>query len=280
MTRLNLYNSFIKFEHTLFSLPLLFAGALLAGKTWPSWRVSFLIILAGAGARIVALALNRIIDRHIDKLNPRTQDRHLASGKIKLIEAWFILLVSLVIYLLAAWSLSEFCLKLSWLPVLGFSAYPFFKRFTKWAHLGLGIVWSLVPIGGFFAVHPSFDGMTPILLLALFSVFWLAGFDIIYAIQDEEFDRRVGLHSLPAKWGGKKALRISALFHVLSFFTLVILYAIFFSGPFTVICLGVIGILLYLEQSFSHNVNLSFFHINVILGFVVLVFVFCGIKGF
>src|SRR5262249_55125707 len=154
-------------------------------------------------------------------------------GKMSLAEAVTVMMISLLVYLLAAWCLSDFCLKLSWIPILAFAAYPYFKRFTKWAHVGLGLVWSLVPVSGFFAVRRGVDGIGPVLLLAVFSIFWLAGFDIIYATMDEDFDRQAGLFSLPACLGSDRALRISALFHVLAFLMLFALYGIFFSGPVT-----------------------------------------------
>ncbi len=279
-TRLQTYSSFVKFEHTLFSLPLFYAGALLAQKGWPSLRLTLLIVLAGGGARVVALVLNRIIDRKIDARNPRTLDRHLSSGAMKVIEAFLVGFVGLVVYLLSAWLISDLCLKLAWIPLVGFTAYPFFKRFTKWTHLGLGIVWSLIPVAGFLAMGWSWNGFISVCVLAVFSMFWLAGFDIIYATLDEEFDRDAKLFSLPACWGAERALRTAGAFHLLAFIALVVLYAIWFSGPVTVLVLIATGMLLYAEYSLSQNVDLAFFKINSVIGFVVLLFVISGIKGY
>jgi 4-hydroxybenzoate polyprenyltransferase len=277
---LSKYSSFIKIEHTLFSLPLIFSGAFLAERKWPSLRVSFLMILAGAGARVVALALNRIVDRDIDKQNPRTQDRHLSSGTMKLFEAWIVAFLGLALYLFSAWLISDFCLKLSWIPLVGFSAYPFFKRFTKWTHVGLGLVWSFIPLAGYFAVKPTLEGATPAILLGVFSIFWLAGFDIIYATMDEAFDKKAGLFSLPACWGAERAVRTAAMFHLLSFIVLLIIYGVWFSGPLTVMLLASIGVLLFLEQRYSHHVDLAFFKINAVIGFAIFFFVISGSKGF
>ncbi len=279
MMSLKNYSSFIKIEHTLFSLPLLFAGALLAGDGWPTLRQALLILLAGGSARIIALVLNRVIDRHIDARNPRTQDRHLSSGKMKLWEAAALGVIALVIYLFSAWLLSDFCLRLSWLPIVGFTAYPYFKRLTKWTHVGLGIVWSLVPLAGFFAVKSSFQGLAPAVVLGVFSIFWLAGFDIIYATMDEQFDRTAGLHSLPAAWGIRRSLRLAGLFHLLAFLFLLVLYIGWLSGPITVMLLAIIGVLLYFEFQFSKNVNLAFFQINTLIGFVVLFMIVAGLLG-
>ena len=280
MSLLNKYSSFIKLEHTLFSLPLIFAGAMIgADNQWPPIRVTLLILVAGTSARVVAMTLNRIIDREIDKMNPRTQDRHLATGAMKLYEAWLVVIVCLALYLFAAWLLNDLCLRLSWIPIVSFSAYPFFKRFTKWTHLGLGLVWSFVPIAGFLAVKPSFEGIAPALLLGLFSVFWLAGFDIIYATMDEDFDREAGVHSLPAAWGTKRALRASAIFHALAFLSLVVLYAVWFAGPITVMLLALAGALLLIEQWFSGYVDMAFFQMNAAIGLVIFLFVLSGLKG-
>lgn len=279
MSSVRTYSTFVKIEHTLFSIPLLFAGALLAGQGWPSPRTTFLIILAAGGARVVALALNRIIDRRIDARNPRTRDRHLGAGTMKLHEAWLIALVGLAMYLTAAWGLSDFCLRWSWIPLVGFAAYPFFKRFTQWTHFGLGLVWSLVPVGGYFAMRPTVEGILPVAVLALFSAFWLAGFDIIYATMDETFDREAGLYSLPAVWGRDRALVAAGVFHGLAFLALVALYMTWFSGPLTVMLLVSIGALLAVEQKMSAYVDLAFFQINAVIGFVVFFFVLAGLKG-
>ncbi len=279
MKFLQKYAGFIKLEHTLFSIPLLFSGAYLAGNKWPSLRVTFLILIAGSSARVVAMTLNRIIDRHIDRKNPRTQSRHLATGAMKLWEAWITVFLSLAFYLFTAWLLSDFCLKYSWIPVIAFAAYPYFKRFTKWTHVGLGFVWALVPLGGFFAVNQTLVGIIPVIMLGVFCIFWLAGFDIIYATLDEKFDRESGVKSLPAAWGSERALKMAGTFHVLSFVILLALYGVWLSGPVTVMLLAMIGILLYLEQKFSNYVDLAFFQINAVIGFFVLFFVIAGIKG-
>ena len=279
MNPLKKYSNFLKIEHSLFSLPLLFAGALMAKASWPSLKETLLILMAGGCARIVALVLNRIIDRKIDALNPRTQDRHLVSGKMKLWEAGILGLLALVVYLFASWSLSEFCLKLSWIPLIGFAAYPYFKRITKWTHVGLGIVWAMIPIAGHLAVKPSFEGSLPSFTLALFSIFWLAGFDIIYATMDEEVDRQTGVKSLPSAWGAQRALKMASIFHFWAFVILVLFYGFFLSGPLTVLSLGVVGILLFAEHRMASDVNLAVFHINTIIGFVVLLMVMSGIKG-
>jgi len=279
MAVLRKYSSFIKLEHTLFSLPLIFAGAFLANGQWPSLRVTLLIIVAATGARVTAMTLNRIIDRDIDRRNPRTSKRHLPSGEMKLWEAWLVVVLGTGAYYLAAWRLNPVCFNLASIPLAGFALYPFFKRLTRWTHLGLGLVWSFVPVAGFLAVKPSSDGIWPVIVLSIFSVFWLAGFDIIYATQDETFDRENNVKSLPAAWGADKALKLAAVFHGLAFVALAVLYSGWFSGAFTVMLLGLIGLMLIFEQKLSRHVDVAFFKINAALGFVVLLFVLSGLKG-
>ncbi|MCB4757066.1 MAG: putative 4-hydroxybenzoate polyprenyltransferase [Elusimicrobia bacterium] len=273
------YASFIKLEHTLFSLPLVLSGAMIANGSWPSLQVLILMLLAAIGARTFALCMNRLIDRRIDRENPRTKDWPLPSGSMKVVEAWGVAVASLFIYLIAATLLSDFCLRLSWIPLAAFVAYPYLKRVTKWSHLWLGVVWSMVPLGGFFAVNPSFKGIGPVLFLSVFSIFWLAGFDIIYSTLDEDFDKGSGLHSLPSALGSERALKVSGLFHLLAFAVLVLLYGVWLAGPITVIFLMIIGLLLYLEHQFIYYVDLAFFKLNVAVGCAVLFFIVAGIKG-
>src|SRR6266404_4779123 len=211
--RLGVYSRFVKVEHTLFSLPLLFSGAVLAAGRLPSWRLSVLIVLAGAGARTTAFAFNRVIDRHIDRLNPRTSGRELPAGKMTLAEAWGVGLFGAAVYVAAAWAIAPICLYLSPIPLAVFIGYPYLKRFTPWAHLGIGAADALAPLGGWMAAKQSFAGVGPALWLGAFTFFWVSGFDVIYATMDEDFDRAHGLHSLPARYGRRRALQISAVLH-------------------------------------------------------------------
>ncbi len=277
--RLASYGRFIKVEHTLFSFPLLFSGALLAVGHLPSLKLSALIILAGFGARTAAFAFNRMIDRHLDQLNPRTANRELPAGKMNLLEAWGVGIFGSAVYVAAAWAIAPICLYLSPLPLAVFVGYPYLKRFTPWAHLGIGAADALAPLGGWLAAKQSFDGVRPALWLGLFTFFWVSGFDIIYATLDETFDRTHGVHSLPARYGKDSALRISAVFHILAFLSLAALYASYFRTTIALVTLAAIGSLLYLEHRLSDNVNLAFFKINAVLGFGILGFVAAGVGG-
>src|SRR5919109_1682195 len=181
MQRLKTYGSFVKVEHTLFSFPLILSGAFLAARGVPQLRTLVLILIAAFGARTAALGLNRIIDREIDRRNPRTKERELPSGKISLLEASVVVGGGILIYLIAAYLICDFVLYLSPIPLVVFTFYPYMKRFTSLCHFGVGLGLSLSPIGGWFAVRCSANEIIPPLLLSLFTFFWVSGFDVIYA---------------------------------------------------------------------------------------------------
>ncbi|MEK7767872.1 MAG: UbiA-like polyprenyltransferase, partial [bacterium] len=212
------YFSFVRFEHTVFALPLILAGALLGQDGRPPIRVLLWIVVAAAGARTCAMALNRLIDASLDARNPRTVDRELPSGRMTPRAGWAVAAAGTAVYLGAAAALGRVCLQLAPVPLVVFAAYPYLKRFTPLAHLGVGIADALGPLGAWAAVRaaagaPLLADAEPLWLLVGFTVLWIAGFDVIYATLDETFDRRAGLHSLPAWLGAANALRVSGLLH-------------------------------------------------------------------
>lgn len=269
--------SFVKIEHTLFSLPLIFSGAFLASPHPPSLKLIVLILLGATGARTAALALNRIIDRKIDMRNPRTHDRELPSGRMSLAEAYCVLSVGLFLYVSSAAFISTFCLILSPVPLAIFTLYPYMKRFTSFAHFGVGLGLSMAPLGGWFAVRNSFEGILPGILLLFFTFFWVAGFDIIYSTLDEAFDRGENLHSFNSRFGKARALKYSGLLHCVSFLVLIVLFLMQIRALAAFPFLLFSGYLLYLEQKKADDVELAFFKINAALGFVVLAMVLSGV---
>ncbi len=275
----------------MFSLPVIFSGMTLgywnrrmAGLEVPTAgglvTISLLVLAAATGARTVGFALNRIIDRHIDAKNPRTAIRDLPSGRMTLNQAYGVMIAGALVYLAAAASINSLCLMLSPIPLAVFVLYPFLKRFTPWAHFGVGLSLALGPLGGYFAINPVIDShIWPVLWLFLFTWCWVAGFDIIYATYDEEFDKKEGLFSFPSVFGKKKALRYSGIIHVLAFVLLCGVYGSAFYGSIVVaVLLAVSGYLLYLEQNKAEDIELAFFKINAVLGFVVFAFVFTGVQ--
>jgi 4-hydroxybenzoate polyprenyltransferase len=282
------YFSFVKIEHALFSLPMIYAGMALGldanrvdGLVLSPVTIvgkALLILGAATGARTVGFAVNRIVDRQIDAKNPRTAGRELPSGKMSMTQAFSILALALVLYECCAFALNPLCFALSPIPLVVFSIYPFMKRFTSLSHFGIGASLALGPLGAFFAVHPSVSLALPAALLSLFTWLWASGFDIIYSTSDEAFDKREGLFSFPAKFGSRRALQWSGVIHGISFFVLAGVYLVAFRGSLIAAGLLVIsGALLYLEQKKSSDVNLAFFKINAVLGFVILLFVIVGI---
>ncbi|MCX6135515.1 MAG: putative 4-hydroxybenzoate polyprenyltransferase [Ignavibacteriales bacterium] len=276
MQRLQKFLRFIKIEHTLFSLPLIYSGAFLASKAPPTLMLLLLILTAATGARTAALALNRIIDREIDRRNPRTAVRELPSGRMNVPEALLVLAVGVGMYLGSAALISPFCLALSPLPLLIFTLYPYMKRFTALAHFGVGLGLAMAPLGGWFAVEQSLQNIVPGALLSLFTLLWVTGFDIIYSTLDELFDRTEQLYSFSSRYGRTKALRISALLHVLAFGSLALLFILYIKALAALPLLMLSGYLLYLEHKKAGDVELAFFKINAVLGFVVLGMIVVG----
>jgi len=269
---------FVKIEHTLFSLPLIYSGALLAARGWISLRLALLMLIAAVGARTVALALNRIIDREIDKRNPRTAIRELPAGRMKLPEAIAVLLAGLVLYFGSAELIGRFCLIWSPLPLAVFVFYPYMKRFTPLAHFGVGLGLAMAPLAGWVAVTQSLQNIIPGFVLGFFAMLWVAGFDIIYATLDEEFDRHENLYSMPSRLGKMKALRVSGYLHALAFVVLVYIFAVYIQSWIAAPFLAIAGFLLYLEHAKASDVELAFFKINIILGFVILAMVVVGVH--
>jgi 4-hydroxybenzoate polyprenyltransferase len=280
--RLRTYASFVRFEHTLFSLPLMLAGIFSApGSTLPLARWG-LIVLAAVAARTCAMALNRLIDRRLDAINPRTMSRELPAGRMRLGEAIALLVVSAAFYVAACAALGTWYLAAAPLPLLVFVVYPYLKRVTPFCHFGVGLALALAPLAGYAAAHPDLARPGPAIALAGFALFWVSGFDVIYATLDEEFDRAQGVHSMVAWLGRARALRISGALHSIASLWL-LAAAVLAGAPWTggpawrmappLVLWGVCFVLLQLEQRWAEHVNLAFFKVNVWVGFAVLAMV-------
>ncbi len=279
--------SFVKIEHTLFSLPIVFAGSLLAlpNGTYPTLKQALLIFFAVLGARSAGFAMNRVIDKDIDAKNPRTKIREIPSGIISVQSAWIFIAINSLIFLIAAALISPLCLMLAPIPLLLFFIYPFLKRFTMWAHLGLGIAWGIAPLGGFLAIDPAispFERLIAPILLAVFCIFWVAGFDVVYALLDEQSDRETGVRSIPAALG-KDAIMVSELLHFAAFLILGLFVHGFLYNSVGLSLWGLTGALLAVshwriatEPLSPKLIDFAFFKINAALGFVVLFLVWFG----
>lgn len=276
--RVRTWGRFVRFEHTLFSLPMLFAGVLLGtGGLSVSPRLLLLVLVAGTGARTAALALNRIIDREIDARNPRTSGRELPSGAMTLAEARALAAAGAIVYALAAWLIAPICLALAPIPLAVFVGYPYLKRVTEWCHLGVGLGLAMAPLGGWFAARLSLTDPAPALWLAAFTWLWVAGFDVIYATLDEPFDRAAGIHSLPARHGRRTALAIARTMHATAWACLAVLVFGWLEWRLALAPLVLVGALLAWEQARSDDLDLAFFRINVGVGFAALATVVAGL---
>ena len=265
----------VKIEHSIFALPFAYLGMVWAARGWPGWGTFLALTLAMVAVRSFAMAVNRLADLPMDSRNPRTQMRPLVTGEIGVQETRIFIAVCALIFVGACWLLNPVCLALSPVALVWSGLYSYTKRFTATCHFFLGSVLGLAPVAGWLAVSPVVE-MTPV-LLGLGVTFWVAGFDILYASQDAEFDRSEGLHSLPARLGVSPALAVSTFSHVVT--AIFFLLAGWSAGAglvYTAICLVVAAILLAEHRLISADdlsrVNLAFFTMN---GFVA-VFLFAG----
>ena len=276
--QLSKWGEFVKISHTVFALPFALASMVVAARDfeyrgWPGWQKFLLIIAAVFCARTCAMTFNRIVDRRFDAKNPRTAQRHLPSGVISLPGAWSLWALSAIGFIAVTWHINRVCFYLAPVALFVVCFYSLTKRFTDFTHIYLGIALALAPIGAWLAVLGQIH-ITPI-ILALAVVCWLIGFDIIYAIQDYEFDRTHGLHSLVVRWGPKNALQFAFLIHLVMWGLLVCFGLInrfrvpYFTGVFIIL----LSLLLehWLARRRSINwVNVAFFRLNALISVIFL----------
>lgn len=277
---LTVYGRMIKFSHTVFALPFALSAVVLASAHTPlTFGTLFWILVAMVGARTAAMGVNRIVDADIDKGNPRTAMREIPKGEIGKKEAWMVVGGSSLLFIFAALMLSPLCGKLSVPVLLLLCAYSFTKRFTWLCHIYLGFSISLAPLGAWIAVTGGFSW--GILALSLALLTYIAGFDILYACQDTDFDRDKGLHSIPANLGTEKALSISTWLHVATFAFMLMLWPIFHLGWPYGIAVAIIGALLVVEHKLVKpddlsQVHIAFFHMNSIISVVLFLGILAG----
>ncbi len=276
--------SFVRFSHTVFALPFALAAMLVAARDhrgWPGWKTFGLILAAMVCARTCAMAFNRIVDREFDALNPRTQNRHLPAGTISLLSASLLCALSAAGLVVASWLLNPLCFYLSPVALALVCFYSLTKRFTDYTHVFLGIALALAPIGAWLAVRGpdiSFLEILQMTLLALAVVLWLVGFDIIYALQDYEFDKSHGLRSLVVAWGPQNALGAAFLAHLfmcgaLLGFGLLCRFRIAYLIGWLII-LGCLVLEHWIARRRSLNwIHVAFFRLNALVGIIFLVVV-------
>ena len=273
-SKVKTYLELIKVEHTVFALPFALTAALMAANGFPSLRQLFWISVALFGARTAAMSLNRLIDADIDAKNPRTANRHIPQGKVKPIEALLLALAGFAIMTLGAYELNPLAFKLSPVAIAVLTLYSFTKRFTALCHLVLGVAIALAPLGAWIAVKGSVE--LPALILSASVGLWVAGFDLIYAIQDAEFDRKEGLHSIPAKLGEKGALLLSRLFHALTLIGLIAVGVMLKMGPLYYLGLLLSALFMVKEHAIvakdRSKIGYAFFNLNGYISLAVFLF--------
>ncbi len=266
-------SSLVRFEHTLFALPYAYVGAVLAVNGWPGLANVVWITVAMAGARSLAMAINRLVDAAIDARNPRTARREIPAGLLTRTQVVWFCVASLAAFAVAVSQLAPVCRILAPIPVVAFLVYPYLKRFTALCHLFLGAVDGLAPVGGWVAVTGTLD--RDAWLLGGVVCFWIAGFDVIYATMDHDHDREAGIHSIPVAFGIARALTACRAFHALAVGLIVLVGLDLGLGPIYWAGATICAVLLAYENAIvkPHDlsrVNAAFFNVNAILAGVYL----------
>lgn len=273
--KITVFLEMIKFSHTIFALPFALTGALLAAGGMPSGTQIFWIVVAMVGARTSAMAMNRLIDAEIDARNPRTAVRAIPAGLISKGLTFSFILISTALMFYAAYMLNPLCVKMAPIALFFLVLYSYCKRFTSLAHVVLGICLAAAPVGAWMAIRGSID--VPALLLGGVVLFWVAGFDILYALQDLDFDRSAGLHSIPVLLGVSGSLWAARLFHVVMVTLLVVLCVVMHLG--IIFQCGIVvatAMLLYehwlLKDGDLTKLDAAFFNMNGYISVAVVLF--------
>lgn len=279
--RLGVYLEMIKVAHTVFALPFALMGAFLAAGGMPAGKTLFYIVLAMVGGRSAAMGFNRVIDAEIDAKNPRTRDRAIPAKKVSKTMAGVFIFLSVLLLTLSAAKLNPLCLKLSPVLLLLLFSYSYTKRFTWASHVVLGLCLGAAPLAAWIAVTGSFD---PRILVISFAVlFWVAGFDVLYALQDIEFDREEGLHSIPRFLGVGKSLWVARAFHFVMAGLLLLGYHVFWMGWWYLAGWGLCAAVLVYEHAILKKddlsrLNVAFFNMNGVISIALCLFTYIDLA--
>jgi len=269
------FNELVMFEHSIFSLPFIFIAMIVAADGWFGFWLLLMGVLAAVSARNFAMGLNRYADRDIDALNPRTESRPNVDGRLDATSIMIFVLVNAFVFIAIAYMINDLALYLS-LPILFvLGSYSYFKRFSHLAHIVLGVSLGLAPIAGVVAVKASIPAWSVILSLGV--IFWVAGFDLLYSLQDIEFDKENNLYSIPSRYGADATLFISSLFHLLS----VIFWALFvwtaglgiFASAAVILSAVMLGYEHKIVREDFTEIDRAFFTVNGYLGVAFFVFI-------
>jgi len=274
LEKLNDFSELVMFKHSVFSLPFIFIAMLVAAEGWFGWKLLFLGTLAAVTARNFAMGVNRYLDRDIDILNPRTKGRPSVDGRVSNTQMLLFIALNALLFVAVAYFINALAFKLSLPILLVLGAYTLFKRFSALAHLILGVSLGLAPIAGVVAVSGEITAWS--VYLALGVMFWVAGFDLLYSLQDMEFDRANNLHSIPSRFGAQKTMWIARVFHLLA----VLLWGVFVFSAQLGIWADLAVLFAAVMLSYEHylvnkdftKIDRAFFTVNGYLGFVFLLF--------
>lgn len=275
LKKLNDFSELVMFKHSVFSLPFIFIAMIVAAHGWFGWKLLLLGTVAAVSARNFAMGVNRYLDRDIDRLNPRTKNRPSVDGRVSTVQMQMFIWINAVVFVATAYLINDLAFKLSVPILMILGAYTLFKRFSALAHLVLGVSLGLAPIAGVVAV----EGEIPLwsLYLAAGVMFWVAGFDLLYSLQDMAFDKAHGLHSVPSRFGAVNTMRIARVFHVL---TIVLWWQFAVSAQLGVWAYAAVlfsalmlGYEHYLVNKDFTKIDRAFFTVNGYLGFVFLILI-------
>ena len=274
-TKIANFSELVMFKHSIFSLPFIFIAMLVAQDGWFGWKLFFLGGLAALTARNFAMGVNRYLDRDVDILNPRTKNRPSVDGRVSNAQMVGFIIINAIGFIAVAYYINALALQLSIPILIILGAYTLFKRFSAFAHLILGISLGLAPIAGVVAVSGEITLWS--LYLAIGVMFWVAGFDLLYSLQDIEFDKKHNLHSIPSKFGAENTMHIAKLFHILT----IIFWGLFiyntYLGLFAWLAVALSALILFYEHYLVNKdftqIDKAFFTVNGYLGFVFLIFI-------
>jgi 4-hydroxybenzoate polyprenyltransferase len=274
------FNELVAFSHSIFSLPFIFIAMVVASNGWFGWGLLFLGLLAALSARNFAMGLNRYLDRDIDALNPRTINRPSVDGRVKAEHILAFTIFNALVFILVAYFVNNLAFVLSIPILLIIGSYSYFKRFSFLAHIILGVSLALAPLAGVVAVSETIYLWTVYLSIGV--MFWVAGFDLLYSLQDIEVDKKLGLHSIPSKFGAKNTFLISKVFHLLT-----IVFWLLFVIEASLGILGYIAVIVgalmltyehYLVNKDFRKIDRAFFTVNGYLGIIFFVFIVLDIA--
>ena len=274
------FNELVVFEHSIFSLPFIFIAMVVGAKGWFGFKLLILGLFAAISARNFAMAVNRYLDRDIDILNPRTKNRPSVDGRVSTKEMLIFIAINAAIFVFVAYLINDLAFKLSIPILIILGAYTLFKRFSALAHIVLGVSLGLAPIAGVVAVTATIPKWA--ILLSIGVTFWVAGFDLLYSLQDMEFDKKHNLHSIPSKFGAKKTLLLALIFHTITIIFWYLFVKVASLHLFAYIAVIVSAIMLgyehYLVRKDFTKIDRAFFTVNGYLGFIFFILIILDIA--